>query len=499
MNKGALMHMLFRHTWLGFRRAHYFDRSMGLKMLMLIVGFFVAGYLYIFGLFLPVILLNVFPDSSPHESFFSLLWLIYAGDLSLRMFMQKPPKQLIQAYLSLPLSRRTLARFVMLRSWFSLYNFYLFLILAPFYLRTLVPISSSAFWYAMLGSFLLAGINHSLVIWIKTRPVRQVRVVIYLLPLLALAVVFGVLYPEKLMDASWQLGISFMSGNAFSFIIPAAIIGTMQFITSRGLQHAFYEWQGSEKPDMAAGSSRLDRFIASFPVYGIYWELEWRLMTRNKRASAILKQIPLTIIGIPVLFYFIKEENITAYTYLFVLIAGGHGFNYLQYAYSWESRFFDWISTRQTDIHKFIIAKYYFHTGLGFLQLIPMLVLLAFTNPPIIWPMTGMFFYVTGPIFAFLLYGGIKNSTRIDPNKRASFNMEGTSGNLFLTILVSMLSVVVVMIISFFLPFPSPVNVFIVSAAIGVLFMVFHRRWTQAIASRIIKQKYSLLSKYREK
>ncbi len=493
------MRMLFRHTWLGFRRAHYFDRSMGLKLLMLIVGFFIAGYLLLLGTFLPLILVNVFPDKPPHESFFSLLWLIYAGDLMLRLFMQKPPKQLVQAYMSLPVKRRMLARFILLRSWFSLYNYYLFLILVPFYMRTLLQISGAAFWYAMLGSFLLAAINHSIMMWIKTRPAGQAKSLLFLMPLAAIMVLLGALYPEKLMDASRQLGLAFISGDALAFIIPAAAMILLQSITSRGLQRAFYEWQGEEKSDMPAGTGKLDRFFGNFPEYGLYWQLEWQLMTRNRRASGVLKQIPLAIIGIPLLFYFMGDQDITTYTYLFVLIAGGHGFNYLQYAYSWESPFFDWISTRQIDMHKFIRAKYYFHTGLGFLQLIPLLVMLALLSPQVIWLMAGMFFYVTGPIFAFLLNAGVKNSTRIDPNKRASFNMEGTSGTLFLTILVSMLSVIPVMIIAFFLPFSSPVSVFVVTTITGMLFMLFHRRWIRAIARRFTKQKYSLLNKYREK
>ena len=493
------MKMLLRHTWLGFRRSHYFERSMGLKLLMLIVGFFIAGYLLLFGLFLPLILANVFPDRPPHESFFSLLWLIYAGDLMLRLFMQKPPKQLVQAYMGLPVKRRMLARFILVRSWFSLYNYYLFLILVPFYLRTLLPISGAAFWYALLGSFLLAGINHSIVMWIKTRPGGQAKNLLFLLPLAAIMVLLGALYPEKLMDASRQLGLAFTSGDTLAFIIPAAIVISLQALTSRGLQRAFYEWQGEESLYIHTGTGRLDRFFSRFPEYGLYWELEWQLLTRNRRASGVLKQIPFTIIGIPLLFYFMGDEDITTYTYLFVLIAGGHGFNYLQYAYSWESRYFDWIATRQIDMHKFIRAKYYFHTGLGFLQLLPLLLILAFVNPTVIWLMAGMFFYVTGPIFAFLLNAGVKNSTRIDPNKRASFNMEGTSGTLFLTILVSMLSVIAVMIVAFFLPFSSPVNVFIVTTITGILFMIFHRSWIRTIALRFTKQKYNLLSKYREK
>jgi len=493
------MNMLMRHTWLGFRRSHYYEHSMGLKLLMLIVGFFIAGYLLLFGLFLPLILDNVFPDQPPHESFFSLLWLIYAGDLMLRIFMQKPPKQLVQAYMGLPVRRKMLARFILVRSWFSLYNYYLFLILAPFYLRAVLPISAAAFWYAILGSFLLAGINHSLVMWIKTRPAGQVRGLLFLVPAAVLAATLGALYPKQLLDASMQLGLAFISGNAPAFILPLAIIFLIQWMTSKGLQRAFYAWQGEETTGMATGSGKLDRFFASFPGYGQYWELEWRMLWRNRRASGLLKQIPLTIIGIPLFFYFMGDEDITTYTYLFVLIAGGHGFNYLQYAYSWESRFFDWIATRPIDMHKFIRAKYYFHAGLGFLQLIPVLVLLSWHSPKVIWLMAGMFFYVTGPLFAFLMHAGVKNSTRMDPNKRASFNMEGTSGTLFLTILVSMLSVIGVMVISFFLPFPSEQSVFIVATASGLLFIVFHKRWTRGIAKKFLNQKHQLLNKYRER
>ncbi|MFP4064619.1 MAG: DUF5687 family protein [Bacteroidales bacterium] len=491
--------ILLQHGWLSFRRSHYFDRSMGVKVLMVFVGFIFIWYLAMAGALLPQLLGHVFPDKEPHHAFFSILLYLYAADLVTRFFVQSPPKQLIVSYLPLPVSRHSLAGFILLRGWFSIFNIYLFPLLIPLFMRTLLfPVSAGAFWLALLGSFLLGAVNHSLITWYKTWPGNQVRITALVL-FIAGAGIAGGLYPSALMSLSEQLGRAFIAGNPWAFMLPLTAVIFLQTLSKKGLVQSFYEWAGSGHAKAPAGSSRIDKFFARVPVFGPYWELEWKLITRNKRTSGGIKQWPLAIIGIPLFLYFAPGENPSQYIYLLVMVAGGYGFFHLQYAFSWESRFFDLLASRDTNIYRFIQAKYYFYTLLALSQIVPMLILLGFTAPVMVLPMAGMFLYVTGAIFAFLFYTGINNSTRIDPNKRASFNFEGTSGTQFMTILAAMFSVIFLMVIAFFLPLGMENSFALVTGVSGLAFILLHPRWLRATAKKFERKKYHNLSKYREK
>ncbi len=500
MSSHQIIRLLLHHGWLSFRRAHYFERSLGVKLIMAFAGLIFLWYLYWIGMLLPVLLERFYPDTAPYRVFFSFLLYIYAADLLFRLFMQKVPRLLIQSYLPLPVTRNTLATFILIRSWFSIYNVYLLPLLIPFYIRSLLlPVSAAAFWLALLGTFLLGGINHAFIIWMKTWPSRFSGAIVALILIAGAGIFGGILFPYHFMAFSGQLGEAFISGNPVAFIIPLLIIVMLHTLSQKSLLLSFYEWAGALSVKVQAGSTLAEKLFARVPVHGLFWELEWKLIKRNKRASAGLRQWPLTIIGVPLLLYFAPGDSTTHYIYLMVMIAGGYGFYHLQYAYSWESRFFDLIASKKIDIYTFILSKYYFYCLLGLIQVIPLLALLAIARAETVLPMAGMFLYVTGPVFVILLNTGIGNSTRIDPNKRASFNFEGTSGTLFLTIFAAMFSVVFLMIFAYFLPLPIETGMALVTGATGIVFIVLHRRFIRGIANTFNKKKYRNLSKYREK
>ncbi|MGM0572686.1 MAG: DUF5687 family protein [Bacteroidota bacterium] len=499
MSSLQIMITLLRHGWLSFRRAHYFERNMGIKILMVFVGLIVLWNLFMLGVVLPDLMTHLFPEKAPHTAFFSLLLYIYAGDLVVRLFTQKVARQLVRSYLTLPVSRHLLAGFILLRSWVNIFNFYLFPLLIPFFLRSLtMSVSPGAAWLAIIGCFLLGGLNHALVIWFKTWPSRTTGLAVILLLTIGMALFGGLLFPERFMALSERLGHSFISGEPYVFIFLIILIAGLQLLSKKGLIHSFYDWAGSATRSFSTGDSLMERLFAKVPRFAPWWELEWKLITRNKRAANGLLQTPFLVAGIPLVMYFMQGENPLSFIYLFVMASGGYGYFHLQYAYSWESRFFDMIASRGISLYRFILAKYYFYVLLGLAQTALIIPLLAITNAALILPWLGIFLHVTGPIFAFLLYTGIGNSTRIDPNKSASFNFEGTSGMLFLTILASILSVVVLSVIAYFLPWPAETAIGAVTGLSGISFILFHKRWINAITHKFLRNKYHNLYKYRE-
>lgn len=489
---------LLLHAWCAFRRAHYFERSVWIKAFMAFAGGILAIYLYQIGLLIPALLDRLYPEEIPGRIVLSFLLYLFAGDLVMRLFLQKVPKQRIQGYLHLPVKRGALAASILMRSWFSIHSVYLLPFLIPLYRTVIVAqYGTQGFWLALAGTFLLGGINHALVLWTKTWPSRTLPWLVYTL-LFAGFVVTGVAsFPVHLTDLSEKIGMAFLRGSPLGFGLPVLLIVSLQTMSHRGLIRSFYQWSGAATPRPVAGNTRIEKMLEQIPVYGHYWALEWKLILRNKRSASGIRQWPITILLIPLMLHFLADGPVTPFLFVMVLAAGGYGFYHLQYVYSWESRFFDMIAARNIDLYRFIQAKYYFHFLLALLLFIPLLLLVVIARPEAAYLLAGLFFYVTGPVFAFLMYAGITNSTRIDPNKKAGFTFEGTSGTLFLTVFASIFALLFLSIPAYLLPVPEEIGLLLVTGGIGLVVILLHQWWLRATAKKLALRKYSMLTKFR--
>jgi len=182
-----------------------------------------------------------------------------------------------------------------------------------------------------------------------------------------------------------------------------------------------------------------------------------------------------------------------------MMAMGSYGFIHLQYVFSWESRFFDYIATRNIDITIFIRSKYLFYCLLACIQFVVISPFVLVLKPDMFGLLLGIFFYVLGPAYCLLFYTGLGNSTRIDPNKTAFFNFEGTSGTLFFTIILLFISILPFFLIGYMLPVPTTTGFSLATGFTGLAFILFNKVWISAISRNFLKNKYRNLSKYREK
>src|SRR3970040_2520972 len=115
-----------------FFRSASVGKSIGLKILM---GFLVVYFLLVFlvvGIALYPLLAKSFPDQKPLAivNSFVIFWLAF--ELVLRFFMQSLPVMNIKPLLILPIKKRTVIHFVLLKSLTSIYNIFPLLVIIPF-------------------------------------------------------------------------------------------------------------------------------------------------------------------------------------------------------------------------------------------------------------------------------------------------------------------------------------------------------------------------------
>lgn len=489
---------LVTHTFKSFRRSELFGKSSFMLFMIGLMVFFILTQLSLAGRLLPGILQEYLPAKTPGQWVYGMIIPLMMTDLITRLTLQTMPAQQAKPYLHLPIAKNTLSAYWMLRSWLHPINLWMLVFFRSFIQMTINPETSSQS-LSLLGIFMLVAINQGLAAWLKTIRENFSRIIIMVIVmLLSVLVAFG-LEPDKLMAWSLQLFLGFADGNLVIFSACALAIILLHFLAMQQAKNAFRygseDAQTASNPNKATG--KWEAMIASVPVYGNLWLLEWRLAIRNQRSQvSFFLMLPIGIAA-AISTYFIDPLGYSAYLIVVFMIAGSYGHFHLQYAYAWESQFFDMIATRNISIKDFIKAKYYFYFIYSFIQWLFVFPIVAFNNLPLALFYTGMFFFACGFGYFFYLFTGIGSSGRMDPNKRSAFNTEGVSGKKFIQTMMLFFSLLVPFIIGYILHKEFGPTLLLSLTGIGFLLTI--NIWSESLAKRFRSRKYRNLSIYREK
>ena len=125
----------------GSRRSPIWHRKLFVNLFLVLTFLYLIGNLLVLGIFLDDILLKIPVDGVDYNTYgpsFVLRklnrYLLYYFfiDFILRYFMQKLPAMTIQPYLHLPINRASLVHFMLVKSVWSPFNLWHFILLVPF-------------------------------------------------------------------------------------------------------------------------------------------------------------------------------------------------------------------------------------------------------------------------------------------------------------------------------------------------------------------------------
>ena len=112
--------------WKQYFRSQYWQRGIGIKILM---GFFALYLMSVFlflGFFLFKIISKTFPNQDPFIVVSGFLFYWVLGDLMMRFFLQKLPVMSVKPLLTLPIKRKQIVNYVLGKSAISFFNTDLF-------------------------------------------------------------------------------------------------------------------------------------------------------------------------------------------------------------------------------------------------------------------------------------------------------------------------------------------------------------------------------------
>lgn len=303
---------LLKHQWKETLRSVLWHRSIATNIFLgIILTLFLLNALSI-GLYIDTLLTKMFPDRDPVRLFNSVLLYYFGMDLILRFYLQKTSGLKIEPYLLLPVSRKVMVHYILLKSLVTVFNLYPLLILIPVAVQIIIPGQGALSSFVWLLTCLLLMTANGLWTYYASYTLQHKPIRI-LVSAIILLLVIGSDY-SGLINVSTASSYFFgaISAKPYLIIVPLLYLVFSYRIPFRFFRKHLYlmpfrKVAGNNKRKIGAYS-----FLDRFGEVGLFIALELKLLVRNKRTRAALG-MSVTMILIAPLFYFSMQNELNPY------------------------------------------------------------------------------------------------------------------------------------------------------------------------------------------
>ena len=412
--------------WKAFVRSANFGKSIGLKILMVFLGLYFTLAFLMMGIGLYPLIQEYFPGEEPLflVNRFVLIWLLI--ELSYRFLLQTLPVLDIKPLLILPIKKRKVVNFVLLKSIYSFFNFLPLLIIIPFGIFNIYknefPLTSILAWMiAMIG--LTLSVNFANFI-IKKRFTDNLKA---LIPVMLIIAILALMEYFKIFESSFW----FAKGLNAIFTVPfLAIIPVMFFLilfkwNQKDLENKFY-LDGTLNENKKNADTKEFLWTSRFGELAPYLQLDLKLIWRNKRPKTAI-YMSLLLLGYGLIFYTndTYQDIPGFFVFVGIFITGIFMMNFGQFVPAWDASYYPLIMSQNIPMDKYLTAK----AGLISFSV----VVLAILATPYVYFGWKIFVlnlicavYNIGINIPLMLYAGSFNKKRIDLDKSPFMNYQGT-------------------------------------------------------------------------
>jgi hypothetical protein len=482
--------------WKAFFRSASVGKSIGVKILMVFLALYFATLFLFAGIGMYPLIQKYFPGEDPLKvaNSFVLLWLL--AELALRFFLQTLPVMDIKPLLVLPVLKRKVVNFVLIKSLFSFFNFLPLLIIIPFGIFNLYKSDHSttaiiAWMIAMWG--LSLSINFANFI-IKKKFTENLKA---LLPVIAIVIILGAL------DYFGVFGITGWFGMLLDHIlvypgtvlVPVLLVLGLYFWNQRNLESKFF-LDAHLKEKTRSANTREFTWTRRFGDMAPYLQQDLKMIWRNKRPKTAV-YMSLLLLGYGMIIYpQDMYQNMPAfYVFVGIFITGIFMINFGQFIPAWDASHYPLIMAQNIPVNKYLDAK----AGLITFSV----VVLAILATPYLYFGWRIFLlnlvcavYNIGINIPILLYAGSFNRKRIDLDKSPFMNYQGMGAAQWLVGLpLLVLPVLFFWIFYKLISFESGVAFLLV---LGVLGLIFRNRVIDFIAQVYKRKKYAMVEGFKQ-
>jgi hypothetical protein len=481
--------------WKQFFRSSYWQKSIGLNILMAFLALYFMLTFLALGISLFPILDEQFPDSDPLLLLNGFLFYWFLADLLMRFFLQKLPVMNIKPLLVLPIKRRSILHYVLGKSAVSFFNFLPLFAVIPFGIMLILEeysTTTAVVWMVTMVIFTL--IINFLNIIIES---RSAETELSFLPIVLIASgLFALNYFEVVSFSSLLAnGINAIDANPILILIPLTILGVVYYLNYAFLMKKLYV-DGSLKAKTQTASTSDMAWTRRFGTIAPFLQLDLKLLWRNKRPRS---SIFILIIGLAYGLFFYPNPVYQGLEWLFVFVGifvtGIFIINFGQFIPAWDSAYYKLLMSQNIKYKEYLNSKYTLMVMSSIIMFVLSIPYVYFGWKILLVHFAAMVYNVGINTYIILLAGSF-NRKKIDLTQRAAFNYQGTGAVQWLVGFPLLFVPVGLFFAPYkFIGFEAGVAFLIILGATGI---VFHQKIMRFIVTKYLNSKYKMISAFEQ-
>jgi hypothetical protein len=496
-NLSTLFNELRQHGKLAAKRHPMYEKNRFGKFFMYFMSVFWIGYLIFFGVSFAMLFQESAPNMEPYHILNSGLLFVLLLDFIMRFPFQKTPTQEVKPYLLIPVRKKLLIDFLLIRSGLSSFNALWLFFFVPFAIFSTIPkyFGISGIITYSIGIYLLMIFNNYG--FLLCRTLIQERIWWILLPIVVYALlgVAEFTLDNPVSTFTMDLGEGFIEGKIWTYLIVVLAIAVVWLI-NRAIMAKLVYAEINKVDDAKVRTISEYKFLERYGEIGEYFRLELKMLFRNKRCKASLRTIAIIVVLFSAILSFgdvydgvFMKNFISIYSFV------GFGTVILTQIMGYEGNYLDGLMTRKESIYSLLKAKYYLYSIGVIIPFVLMIPAIVMGKLSLLSAFTFAFFAI-GPVYFMLFQLAVYNNKTVPLNEGLTGRQSSGTG---FQNLVS------------FGAFGLPVGIlFLLNAifgevagqwillAIGLAFTLTSHLWIKNVYNRFMKRRYANMERFRD-
>ena len=479
--------------WKQYFRSSYWQKNMAINILMVFFALYFIVSFALLGFGLLFLLKEMFPEQDPFTMANNFLFYWIIGDLLMRFFLQKLPVMSVKPLLTLPIKRATVVNFVLGKSALSFFNFLPLFAIIPFgimLIRDGQETSVILTW--MLTMFIVVLISNFLNFIIEAFSADSE---LSFLPIVAVVGTLFALNYFEILPMTTLIGSAFLAIalNPIFILIPIAILALCYAFNFKTLKKKLY-LDSSLKSKVTEVNAADLSWTKRFGDVAPFMQLDLKLIWRNKRTKSMAV---LLLVGVLYGLFFYPNPVYADMVFMFALIGivstGFFLINFGQFIPAWDSGYYKLLMSQNIKYEQYLRSKF-------ILMVISVVLLFILGIPYVYFGYKILIAHFAAAIYNIgvnthvILWGGSFNRKKIDLDKKAAFNYQGTGAVQWLIGIPLMLVPMAIFgLINWLVGFEAAIAFLIVCGIAGI---VFHKKLMKGITQKYLDSKYKMINAF---
>ncbi|RZN84529.1 MAG: hypothetical protein EVB11_00310 [Winogradskyella sp.] len=479
--------------WKQYFRSSYWQKNLALNILLVFFALYMIGIFVFFGIFLFKILTEFYPEQDPFvvANGFIFFWIL--GEIGMRFFLQKLPVMSVKPLLTLPIKRSTIVNFVLGKSALSFFNFFPLFLTIPFGISLISNGYSGSVVLTWLATMFLISLianflNFILEAFSAERELSFLPLIILVGGLYALNYFEIISFTEIIGN-----GILAITENPIYLLILLVVLVALYTFNFSILRKKLFLDSSLKTKVKEVNASDLS-WTKRFGDIAPFMQLDLKLIWRNKRTKSMAF---LMVIGLLYGLFFYPQPMYRDMEFMWAFIGifstGFFLINFGQFIPAWDSGYYKMLMSQNIKYEQYLRSKFI----LMVMSVIIMFVLgipYVFFGWKILIAHAAAAVYNIGVNSHVILWGGSYNRKKIDLDKKAAFNYQGTGAVQWLIgIPLMALPMALFGLLNWLINFEVAIATLIVMGVIGIL---LHKKLMTFITQKYLDSKYKMIAAF---